>query len=286
VSPSKLLKRKAPLYFVFDVNPNKGEIMSQGASPRALIVTILISAVLITGSLVFMGIQYRQISQPLSDEDFQAKVEKGIVVFIEKQKAAQQGQIDNSQLIAEFLPSVSKTSDHIFGNPDAVVSLIEYSDFECPFCKKFHTTPPEIIAQHKDKVNWVYRHLPLDFHNPGAQKQAEASECANEVGGNDAFWKYTGLIYDRTKSNGNGFPLENLVPLAVEVGLDKNKFEECFNSSKFAERVQKDLNEAMKMGISGTPFIIIKNNLTGKIRFKSGAYPAAVFNTEIDALLN
>jgi protein-disulfide isomerase len=260
--------------------------MSQGASPRALIITILISAVLITGSLVFMGIQYRQISQPLSDDEFQAKVEKGIEVFIEKQKAAQQGQRGNQQNIAKFLPPVSKDSDHIYGNPDAVVSLIEYSDFECPFCKKFHTTPPKIIAKYKDKVNWVYRHLPLDFHNPGAQKQAEASECANEVGGNDAFWNYADLIYDRTKSNGNGFPLENLIPLALEIGLDENKFTECFNSSRYAERVQKDLNDAMKMGISGTPSIIMRNNLTGKIRFKSGAYPVEVFNTEIDTLLN
>jgi|APSaa5957512622_1039677.scaffolds.fasta_scaffold73241_1 protein-disulfide isomerase len=260
--------------------------MSQGNSLKALIVTILVSSILIAGSLIFMGVQYRQTSQPLSDEEFQAKVEIGIETFIEKQKAAQQGRRDNSQNIAKYLPPVSKESDHIFGNPEAVVSLIEYSDFECPFCKRFHTTPPEIVAQYKGKVNWVYRHLPLGFHNPGAQKQAEASECANEVGGNEAFWKYADLNYLRTKSNGNGFPLENLVPLAVEIGLEEDQFKTCLNSGKYAEHVQKDLNDAMKMGITGTPSIVIKNNISGKIRFKSGALPAEVFSAEIETLLN
>jgi len=175
---------------------------------------------------------------------------------------------------------------YVKGNKNAKVTIIEYSDFECPFCKKFHTTPPEIVAHYKGKVNWVYRHLPLAFHNPGAQKQAEASECANEVGGNESFWKYADLIYLRTKSNGKGFPLKNLVPLAVEIGLNEEQFKTCLNSGKYAKRIQKDLDDAMKMGISGTPSIVIKNNETGDIRFKSGAYPAETFIAEIEKLLN
>lgn len=260
--------------------------MQPQKSPKSLIITLLIIGILISASLVFLGIQFGTVNRPLNDDEFQTKVEAAIEVFIDKQNAAQKERRQGPKNIAKLIPPVSTETDHIYGNPNAVISLIEYSDFECPFCKKFHTTPPKIVAQYDNKVNWVYRHLPLAFHNPGAQKQAEASECANEVGGNKAFWKYADQLYLRTKSNGNGFPLTNLVPLAVELGLDENTFKSCLESGKYAKRVEKDLNDAMKMGISGTPSIVIRNNLTGAIRFKSGAYPAEVFSAEIEALLN
>src|SRR6266542_3274629 len=111
----------------------------------------------------------------------------------------------------------------------------------------------EVIKTYKDKVNWVYRHFPLTFHNPGAQKQAEASECAHELGGNDAFWKYSDAIYERTQSNGKGFPLTQIVPLAKEIGLDEKKFAQCYDSGKYEPRVKEDLEEGGKIGITGTP---------------------------------
>ena len=104
---------------------------------------------------------------------------------------------------AKNVRPVSAERDHIYGNPDAPISLIEYSDFECPYCKRFHVTAKSVVEAFDGKVNWVYRHFPLAFHNPGAQKQAEASECASELGGNDAFWKYTDALYARTKSGGS-----------------------------------------------------------------------------------
>ncbi len=87
---------------------------------------------------------------------------------------------------------------------------MEYSDFECRYCKRFHPTAKAVVQAYAGKVNWVYCHFPLGFHNPGAQKQAAASECANELGGNYAFQKYTDAIYARTRSNGKGFPVANL----------------------------------------------------------------------------
>jgi protein-disulfide isomerase len=113
-----------------------------------------------------------------------------------------------------------------------------------PFCKRFHATPKELVQAYAGKVNWVYRHFPLAFHNPGAQKQAEASECANELGGNDAFWKYSDAIYARTQSNGKGFPLTQLAPLATEIGLDGETFRQCLDSGKYTARVQEDLEKA------------------------------------------
>ena len=157
----------------------------------------------------------------LDEQWLEQKIEEGIVRYIEKQQEAQKRFRKKS---FDDVRRVSPARDHIYGNPDAEISLIEYSDFECPFCKRFHPTAKKVVEAYVGKVNWVYHHFPLEFHNPGAQKEAEVSECANELGGNEAFWKYADLIYARTRSNGRGFPLENLTPLAEEIGLDGIKF--------------------------------------------------------------
>ncbi len=135
------------------------------------------------------------------------EIDQGIERYVARQRAAAAQREENSaDARAGKVRPVSKTNDHIRGNPNAPVSLIEYSDFECPFCKRFHDTAKQIVQQYGGKVNWVYRHFPLDFHNPAAQREAEAAECAAELGGNEAFWRFTDLIYTRTLSNGKGVP--------------------------------------------------------------------------------
>jgi len=202
----------------------------------------------------------------LDEQWLEQKIEEGIVRYIEKQQEAQKRFRKKS---FDDVRRVSPARDHIYGNPDAEISLIEYSDFECPFCKRFHPTAKKVVEAYAGKVNWVYRHFPLEFHNPGAQKEAEASECANELGGNEAFWKYADLIYAHTRSNGRGFPLENLTPLAEEIGLDGIKFKACLDSGKYAERVQADYREGAKIGITGTPVNILLHNKTGETVLKS-----------------
>src|SRR6266481_3124568 len=203
------------------------------------------------------------------------QIERGIDSYFKKQQEAQARELEKQEQVArekaKNVRRVTESRDHIYGNPNAPISLIEYSDFECPFCKRFHSTPKEIVEAYGDKVNWIYRHFPLDMHNPGAQKEAEASECANHLGGNDAFWKYADAIYIRTESNGKGFPLSQLVPLAQEIGLDKTQFQECVERDKGALRVKEDIDESSEMGISATPTNILLNNETGEVILKSGA---------------
>jgi len=141
------------------------------------------------------------------------------------------------------------------------------------------------VQAYGGQVNWVYRHLPLDFHNPGAQKQAEASECAHELGGNDAFWEYSEAIYARTESNGTGFPLTNLAPLAAEIGLDEELFRQCLDSGKYTARVREDLAEGAQIGVTATPATILFHNQTGEARLKVGAHPVASFKEDIDNML-
>lgn len=174
--------------------------------------------------------------------------------------------------------------DHVKGDRNARILLIEYSDIECPFCKKFHETPQQLINDYKGKVAWVYRHFPLSFH-ANAQKEAEATECANEQGGNDAFWKYLDTLFEKTTSNGTGFALDQLSPLAKELGLNEAKFKECLDSGKYADHVKKDIDEGTKAGVTGTPGNILLDTKTGKTKLIPGALPTEQFKTEIDTML-
>lgn len=232
----------------------------------------------------------QEVMKELKESDFlREQVELGIQEHIKRQRQAQaaaraeQARLANER--AKKVRRVSSTRDHIYGDPNAPISLIEYSDFECPFCKRFHTTPKQIVKAYGGKVNWVYRHFPLSFHNPGATKEAEASECANALGGSDAFWRYADAIYERTKSNGHGFPLDKLVPLATEIGLDGAQFKQCLDSGKFAARVQADVTEGAHIGVTGTPANILLNNRTGAVVVKTGALPLSAFKADIDKML-
>lgn len=185
---------------------------------------------------------------------------------------------------AQDVPPVDPQKDHIRGNPNAQVAVIEYSDFECPFCKRVHPTYQQIMKEYGDKVMWVYRHYPLSFH-ANAQKEAEASECVAELGGNDAFWKFTDAIYERTTSQGTGFALDKLAPLAKEVGVNEARFQSCLDSGKYAQKVKDDMDGGNKAGVNGTPGNIIVNLKTQKNSLVSGAQPFENFKSAIDSLL-
>jgi protein-disulfide isomerase len=217
-------------------------------------------------------------------------IDRGIQRFLDRQKAAQaKAKAEQARVAEEKAKKVRRPSadrDHIRGNPDAKISLIEYSDFECPFCKRFHDTPKKLLETHGDQVNWIYRHFPLSFHNPNAQKEAEASECVAEIGGPDKFWLFTDAIYDRTRSGGKGFAIDKLAPLVTELGLDGNAFQECLDSGRKAERVAEDLKEGASIGISGTPGSVLLNNETGEVRLIQGARGQSAFDIAIRQLLS
>ncbi len=177
---------------------------------------------------------------------------------------------------------VSK-NDHIRGDQNAKVTLIEYSDLECPYCKQFHPSMTQLMQNYSGKVKWVYRHFPLSFHQ-NAEKEAEATECANELGGNDKFWAYVDTIFQRTTSNGTGFPADNLVPLAKELGLNEQKFKSCLDSGKYAKHVADDEAGGQAAGVNGTPgtFIISSG---GKSQLIPGAVPYEQLKAAVDAAL-
>lgn len=177
-----------------------------------------------------------------------------------------------------------RSNDHLRGERNARILLIEYSDLECPFCKQFHKTAQQIVDSYKGQVAWVYRHFPLDQIHSKADKEAEAVECAVELFGNDGFWKLTDKIFEVTPSN-NGLDLAALPDLAAQVGLDKNKFKTCLDSGKMAKKVEEDYQSGIKAGITGTPGNILLDTKTGKTQLIPGAVPFDQIKQVIDGLL-
>lgn len=174
--------------------------------------------------------------------------------------------------------------DHVRGNPDAKVTVIEYSDFECPFCKRHHPTILKLLETYGDDVNVVFRHFPLSFHQ-NAQKEAEGSECAAELGGNAAFWKFHDAIFEQTSAGGTGFALDRLVPLAKEIGLSEKKFKDCLDSGKYAKKIADNMNAGSAAGVNGTPGNFVINNETKEQKEVSGAVPFENFKSIIDPML-
>mgnify|MGYP001559939532 CR=1 FL=1 len=191
----------------------------------------------------------------------------------------------------ENIRAISDT-DHIRGNINAPIKIVEYSDTECPFCQRFHTTMKQVMDEYgKDgKVAWVYRHSPL--YKPNAQgqslhsragKEAEALECANELGGNEKFWAYADRIFEITPMN-NGLDPAELPKIAQYIGLDVVKFNSCLSSGKYKEYVDKDLQNAIDTGGGGTPWSIIIAK-DGKKYPINGAQPYEVVKQNIDSIL-
>lgn len=172
--------------------------------------------------------------------------------------------------------------DWIKGDPNAKISIVEFSDTECPFCKRVHPTLQQIVEDYDGEVNWVYRHFPLTSIHPKAPKEAEATECAGELGGNDGFWAYLDRLFEVTPSN-NGLDASQLPQIAEDVGLNVAKFQECLDSGKYASVVQDELAQATAAGGTGTPYSVIVSG-DQKVPI-SGAVPYAQFQSVIDSLL-
>lgn len=183
-------------------------------------------------------------------------------------------------------PSVAPVTedDHIRGNPNAPIVLIEYSDFDCPFCKQFHDTMNQIIEEYgpSGQVAWVYRQFPLQQLHPNAPKISEASECVAELGGDQAFWEFADLIFEERPTN-DLTDMSRLPEFAETAGVDVNAFNECLESGRYAEEIAADVQAAIEAGGRGTPHTVVTvGDQSGVI---NGAQPYSTVKQIIDNLL-
>lgn len=184
-------------------------------------------------------------------------------------KAAPQqtGSIDNINPITK--------SDHIRGNPNAKVMIVEYSDFECPFCKGFHDTMNQIIEEYgkSGDVGWVYRHFPLDsLHPRNARIVASVSECIVDQKGNNGFWEFADSFFEVTPSNDRTNLAVVLPKIYSDMGVDQAKIEACVASGKYDKDIQDDIDNAVATGGRGTPWSIVISS-SGETFPISGAQP-------------
>lgn len=180
--------------------------------------------------------------------------QKGVAVQPQQQPSAP---VDTGSTDA-VAPVTAK--DHIKGNPDAPIKIVEYSDFECPFCKQIHNTLNELMKKYEDsgEVAWVYRHFPLEqLHPKNAMRVAIASECAVEQGGNDMFWKFADTFFSVTPSN-DRTDLTTVFPkIYTDIGLDAAKMATCIESGRYDAHIQNEIENAVATGGRGTPWSVL-----------------------------
>lgn len=213
----------------------------------------------------------------------------GVITFksakLGKNTAADVAGVANPQPTPEKIEiEPVSASDHIRGDKNARFALIEYSDLECPFCKRFHPTAQQVLDAYKGQLMWVYRHFPLDQLHSKARKEAEATECAGELASEEGFWQLADKIYEVTPSN-NGLNLEDLPKLAAEVGIDQAKFKACLDSGKYKDRVEEDYQSGLSAGVQGTPGNILLDTKTGRTVVIPGAVPFDSLKQSIDSLI-
>lgn len=167
------------------------------------------------------------------------------------------------------LIEVSAGDAPLKGSPDAPITIIEFSDFQCPFCKRVLPVLTQLLEQYAGKVKLAFRDFPLANIHPQAQKAAEAAHCAGEQG---KYWEYHDLLFERQET----LPTANLVEYAQGLGLNSQVFQTCLESSKYKAKVERNHADGMKAGITGTPAFFING------RPISGAQPLETFKAIID----
>lgn len=197
----------------------------------------------------------------------QAKIQQARQNYIEQLRKLAAVQI----LLEPPRAAVGFDAARLRGKPDAAVTIVEFSDFQCPYCRSVQPTLQGLLAkpEYQGKLRLAFRDYPLRDIHPQAQKAAEASRCAGEQG---KFWQFHDLLFANPGRLENSGLLEN----ARAAGLNAEAFESCLSNGKFAEQVNADLRDAVNLGVSGTPGFFI-NGI-----FVNGSQPAAVFERIID----
>ena len=239
-----------------------------------------IGLIIATGiAIFFAGMYFTNLnSDKISQEELDEAIAKlELKIF--------QDRLDKNQ--PKIPIKISVDDDPIIGSPNAPITIIEFSDFQCPFCARFHIqTLPAIMNEYVNdgKVKLVFRDFPIQSIHPNALPASIAAECANEQG---KFKEMHDILFERQnewskKNTGNVIILFN--QYASKLGLEEEKFDSCLKNGKYIEEIQKDLDDGRTYGISGTPGFFVGNDQIGFIELK-GAQPFENFKKVIDSQL-
>jgi len=188
------------------------------------------------------------------------------------------------------IQEVSMDNDAVLGDPNAPVTIIEFSDYECPYCKSyFQNTFPDIKKEYVDtgKVKVVYRDFPLSFHDPMATTEAIAAECVRKEGGDEKYFEFHDKIFENTSSNGNGLTVDQLYGFATDLGLSATDLKTCVEAREFEQEVKDDINYSSSVGVTGTPSFFVGKSGESSIKGELvvGAQPFSTFKDLIEKYL-
>ena len=261
-------------YFVEDYKKNDKVIK------KSTFNSLIIAIIIVTGiAAFFAGTFVSDLnSEQVSQEELENAIAELELKILEKQLPVNQQNIPLE---------ISADNDPIIGNPDAPITIIEFSDFQCPFCAKFHMqTLPTIMDEYINKgtVKLVFRDFPIQSIHPNAVPASIAAECANEQG---EFEQMYHMLFEKQKEWSNletSYAITAFNQYASELQLNEEKFDSCIKNVKYIEEVQKDLNEGRTYGVTGTPGFFIGNEKIGFVELK-GAQPFESFKKVINSQL-
>ncbi len=269
---------------------------------REALVAAIVTVVVATGSMP--AIAADETGQESLDIDrvirrleesgaLEAAIDRGVQRYIQREIQARQKQQEAQQQreaeAAKNARPVDVSRDHILGSARAEVSVIVYTDLECPFCKQFAGTPEQAISKFNGDANFVFRHFPLPFHGRNATRGAYYAECVSRQAGSTGFFAFTNHWFRLTGSNGKGFERGDaqIREIVLSAGAnDLASLDSCVNDSEVAQMVQDDMADGMRSGISGTPGVIVRNNKTGVSLPVAGAVPPRALEALIAQVLH
>jgi len=257
----------------FEEFPKKNEKMIKKQTFNILIITIIIT---IGIAVYFAGAHIANLnSNQISQEQFENEIAKLELKILEKQLPTEQ---PNTPV------KISIDNDPIIGKLNAPITIIEFSDFQCPFCARFHIeTLPLIMNEYINdgQVKLVFRDFPIQSIHPNALPASVAAECANEQG---KFKEMHDMLFEN-QSEWNNQNIDNVIitfnQYGIKIGVEEEKFNSCLKDGKYIQEIQKDLEDGRTYGVSGTPGFFVGNDEIGFVELK-GAQPFENFKKVID----
>ena len=242
--------------------------------------SLILAIILVIGiAAFFIGTFVSSLdSEQVSQEELENAIAELELKILEKQLPDNQPNIPLE---------ISADNDPIIGNPDAEITIIEFSDFQCPFCARFHIqTLPTLMEEYIEKgtVKLVFRDFPIQSIHPNAVPASVAAECANEQG---KFKQMHDILFERQNQWSNLetiYAMELFNQYASEIQLEQEQFSSCLSTAKYVKEIQNDLNDGRAYGITGTPGFFIGNEKIGFTELK-GAQPFESFKKVIDRQL-
>ncbi len=202
----------------------------------------------------------------------------GAILYANTQSSANAAPQGGSQPTVEAHVQAPSAADYRYGSANAEVVLIEYSDFQCPYCTMVHTTLKGLVDSSNGKVAWIMRNLPLTQIHPQANPAANAAECIGEQLGSAGWWRYADAVF----ANPDKLSAQYSAELAKQFGADTAKYNACVSSGKYQAKIDAQTADVRASGGNGTPFTVVYGK--GKQVPVSGAVPAAMFQSVIDSL--